>query len=154
MREESTSVGKGARMFGHPVHPVLTDFPIALWSASLLADLVGVWWGRVAYRQFAFWAIVVGLIVAVPTIVAGLMDYAGIPQGHAAIKSATWHMWIMLGASATYSCGLIAHMGRFDSSSVAIWLGIGLSALGLVLLMIGGWLGGEMVFRYGIGSTR
>jgi uncharacterized membrane protein len=123
-----------------------------LWSTSLLADAVGVWRGTVVYRQFAFWAIAVGLIVAVPTIVAGLMDYAAIPQGHAAIKSATWHMWIMLGASTTYLCGLIAHMGRFDSSSCAIWLGIGLSVLGLVLLMIGGWLGGEMVFRYGIGS--
>jgi len=150
--ENSSYTGKGARLFGHPVHPVLTDFPIALWSASLLADVVGVWRGGVVYRQFAFWAIAVGLIVAAPTIVAGLIDYAVIPQGHAAIKGATWHMWIMLGATTAYSCSLFAHIGRFDLSRFAIWLGIGLSGVGLVLLMIGGWLGGEMVFRYGIGS--
>jgi len=148
----TSSVGKGARLFGHPMHPVLTDFPIALWSTSLLADVAGVWRGEVVYREFAFWSIALGLIVAVPAIVAGLIDYAAIPQGHPAAKGATWHMWIMLGAASVFSCSLVAHIGRFDLSSFAIWLGIAFSAVGLILLMVGGWLGGEMVFRYGIGS--
>ena len=152
MPEASNSVGKGARLFGHPVHPVLTDFPIALWSISLLSDVVGLWRGEAAYRQFAFWAIAVGLVIAVPAIVAGLIDYAAIPQGHPAIKGATWHMWVMLSAAIAYGCSLIAHIGRFASSSFAIWMSIGSSAAGLVLLIIGGWFGGEMVFRYGIGS--
>src|SRR5262245_50922260 len=152
MPDASGSVGRGARLFGHPVHPALTDFPIALWSTSLLADVAGLWRGDVVYRRFAFWAIAVGLIVAVPTIVAGLVDYAAIPPGRPAIKGATWHMWIMLSATTLYSFSLIAHIGRFASSSFSMWMGIGLSAVGLVLLMLGGWLGGEMVFRHGIGS--
>ena len=112
---------------------------------------MGVWRGQAVYRQFAFWAITVGLIIALPTIVAGLINYAAIPQGHPAIKGATWHMWIMLSAATAYACSLIAHINRFSSSGFATAMSISLSAVGLVLLMVGGWFGGEMVFRHGIG---
>jgi len=152
MRQESSPAGRGARLLGHPVHPIMTDFPIALWSTSLLADLVGVWRGETVYRQFAFWAIAVGLIVAVPTIVTGLIDYAAIPQRHPALKTATWHMWIMLSAATAYTCSLIARIGHPSSSGFSIAIAIGLSVVGLCLLLIGGWFGGEMVFRQGVGS--
>ena len=152
MPGESNSVGKGARLFGHPVHPILTDFPVALWTTSLLGDVACAWHGQMIYREFAFWALALGLIVAVPTIVVGLIDYAAIPQGHPAMKGATWHMWVMLSAATAYAFSFIAHLGRFSSSRSAIGMGIGLSAVGLVLLTIGGWFGGDMVFRCGIGS--
>ena len=74
MRQEGSAARKGAYLFGHPVHPTLTDFPIALWSTSLLGDLMGFWGGHAVYRQFAFWAVAVGLIAAVPTIMTGLID--------------------------------------------------------------------------------
>lgn len=153
MKQESSSVRTGARLLGHPVHPILTGFPIALWSTSLLGDLVGIWQGQLVYRQVAFWAIALGLIIAVPTIVTGLIDFAAIPQRHPALKVATWHMWIMLSASTAYACSLIARVGT-SSSGLSIATAIGLSVLGLCLLMLGGWFGGEMVFRHGIGSHR
>lgn len=152
MRQESSPAGRGARLLGHPVHPILTDFPIALWSTSLLGDLMGLWRGQTVYRQFAFWAIAVGLIIAVPTIVTGLIDYAAIPQRHPALKAATRHMWIVLSAATAYTCSLIARIGHAPSSGLSIATAIGLSVVGLCLLLIGGWLGGEMVFRHGIGS--
>jgi uncharacterized membrane protein len=152
MPQENSSGGKGARLFGHPVHPILTDFPIALWSTSLLGDLMGVWQGQAVYRQFAFWAIALGLVIAVPAIVTGLIDYAAMPQGHPALKAATSHMWIMLSAATAYACSLIARIGQSSSSGLSIAIAIGLSVLGLCLLLIGGWFGGEMVFRYGVGS--
>ncbi|WHZ04306.1 hypothetical protein QNH48_06670 [Neobacillus sp. YX16] len=31
------------RVFGHPVHPVITHFPMALLPVSLFGDLIGVW---------------------------------------------------------------------------------------------------------------
>ena len=31
------------RFLGHPVHPVVTHFPMALLPVSLLGDLLGVW---------------------------------------------------------------------------------------------------------------
>ena len=152
MGEGNGSAGKGARLFGHPMHPILTDFPIALWSISLLADLMGVWHDNALYRQFAFWNIAVGLVISVPTVVTGLFDFAAIPPGHPALKAATWHMWIMLSAASAYGGSLIARIGRLSSSGTSMEIAIGLSVLGLGLLLIGGWFGGEMVFRHGIGA--
>lgn len=148
MPGNASSAPGGFRLLGHPVHPLLTDFPIALWSASLLADLVGLWRGREIYGQFAFWAIALGLIIAAPTIVTGLIDYAAIAQQHPALESATWHMWIMLSAATAYACSFIARLGH----SPSIGLAVGLSVLGLLLLLLGGWFGGELVFRHGVGS--
>jgi uncharacterized membrane protein len=152
MQPQSRSPGKGARLFGHPVHPMLTDFPIALWSTSLLGDILGVWLGQTMYEQFAVWSIALGLIIVVPTIVTGLIDFAAIPEGHPALNGATWHMWIMLSAASTFGCSLIARIGQFSSSTVARDIAIGLSVLGLCLLLIGGWFGGDLVFRHGVGS--
>lgn len=113
---------------------------------------MGVWQGRIVYRQFAFWAICLGLVIAVPTIVTGLLDYAAIPQRHPALKVATWHMWVMLSAATAYACSLIARIAHSGPSGLSIAIAIGLSVLGLCLLLIGGWFGGEMVFRHGVGS--
>lgn len=154
MQQENNFGGKGARLFGHPMHPILTDFPIALWSTSLLGDLVGLWRGHVVYTQFAFWAIAVGLVIAVPAIVTGLIDYAAIPQDHPALKAVTWHMWVMLSAATAFACSLIARVGHPPLSGLSITIAIGLSVLGLCLLLIGGWFGGELVFRYGVGSQK
>lgn len=145
---------KGAQLLGHPVHPIFTDFPIALWSISLLGDIAAAWRGQMVYREFAFWALALGLVIALPTIVAGLIDFAAIPEGHPATTAANWHMWIMLSAATAYGCSLIAHLGRFSSSRSAIWVSITLSAVGFILLTAGGWFGGELVFRHGIGSER
>jgi uncharacterized membrane protein len=153
MKQKNSSAGRGARLLGHPVHPVLTGFPIALWSTSLLGDFMAVWHGQTVYRQSAFWAIAVGLIMAIPTIVTGLMDYAAIPQRHPALKVATWHMGIMLSAATAYAGSLIIRIGH-SPSGFSIATAIGLSVLGLCLLLIGGWFGGELVFRHGVGSHR
>lgn len=152
MAANLSSVGGGFRLLGHPVHPLLTDFPIALWSTSLLADLARIWRGHEIYGQFAFWAIALGLIIAAPTVVTGLLDYAAIPQQHPALKAATWHMWIMLSAATLYACSFIARLGHSPSTGLSSAIAVGLSVLGLLLLLVGGWFGGELVFRHGIGS--
>lgn len=151
MQQEGSSVRKGARLFGHPVHPIITDFPIALWSISLLGDVAEAWRGNPVYGQFAFWAIAVGLIFALPTITTGLIDYAAMPQGHPALKVAARHMWIMLSAATTYACSSIFRIGH-PPSGLSIAIAIGLSVLGLCLLLAGGWL--EVRWSSARGSAR
>jgi uncharacterized membrane protein len=152
MRLEESGMRNGVRVLGHPVHPMLTDFPIALWSASLLGDFMGIWRGEVVYREFAFWAITLGLVMAVPTIFTGLIDYASIPQGHPALRVAVWHMSVMLSAAAAYTGSLITRIGQTAPTELSSGVAIGLSVLGLILLLAGGWFGGELVFHHGIGS--
>ncbi len=55
---------------GHPLHPALTDLPIGFWTSSLLLDIIG---GR-RFATASRALVGVGVISAVPTVVAGLAD--------------------------------------------------------------------------------
>ena len=57
-------------------------------------------------------------------------------------------------AASAFGCSLITRIGQFSSSGMPEVIALGLSVLGLGLMVIGGWFGGEMVFRQGIGSPR
>jgi uncharacterized membrane protein len=68
-------------VLGHPVHPALAAFPLAFLSGSVLADGMALlrvdpfWWA------VSFWAVVAGVVAAVPTATAGLFDYVAFPEG-------------------------------------------------------------------------
>lgn len=64
-----------SRFSGHPLHPLFTHFPMALWMTSLLWDSLGLWSGDLLWWSFSFWSIAVGLIFAFLAVITGLIDY-------------------------------------------------------------------------------
>ncbi|HKY13788.1 MAG TPA: DUF2231 domain-containing protein [Microthrixaceae bacterium] len=64
----------GDQWLGHPLHPVLTDLPIGCWTSAFVLDFIG---GRSA-RPAARRLVALGVLTAVPTAVAGVVDYSGI----------------------------------------------------------------------------
>ena len=42
---------KGGRVAGHPVHPALVHFPVALWSVTWVWDVLGAYTGAAAWWQ-------------------------------------------------------------------------------------------------------
>ena len=142
----------GLKFLGHRLHPPLTDFPIALWSVSLLWDGVAFARGDSFWMQFSFWSIAAGLGAALPAMATGLFDYAAIPEKQRlAERAATRHMLAMLCATALFTGSLIVRVGADTIGSLKMIVAVILSAVGLAMLLIGGWLGGELVFRHGIG---
>jgi len=61
----------GGKGLGHPLHPALTDLPLGCWTSATILDFVGFKRSRAAATTL----IAVGLAAAVPTAVAGLVDY-------------------------------------------------------------------------------
>jgi uncharacterized membrane protein len=56
-RKES-NMASPASIGGHPVHPMIIPFPIALWVFSLVADVVYLWRGKPVWRDWiAFYTI-------------------------------------------------------------------------------------------------
>lgn len=145
---------RGLRLLGHPLHPALTDFPIALWSVAFLWDVVGfvrsdpIWW------RFGFWTSAAGLIFALPTLASGLLDYLAISENRiAAERTATRHMIAMLCVTGLFTGSLIVRVGP-DPLNLPQEIGvIVLEAIGVVIVLVGAWLGGELVFRHGIGRA-
>lgn len=140
------------KLLGHPLHPPLTDFPIVLWSVSLLWDAVDFVTGDPIWGRFSFWNITLGLAAAVPTLISGLLDYSKIPDEQAqGLKTATSHMVAMLCTTALFAGSLFVRVAPNIAPATKMLTAFLLSAIGIIVLLVGAWLGGELVFRHGIG---
>ena len=141
------------RLRGHSPHPPLTDVPIALLAISLVWDIVALATGNDVWWQFAFWSQVAGLIAVVPTALTGFIEYIVLPEGHPASGSATRHMLVMISATLPYIGSVIARGGTAAPTGTKLIIAVALNVVGLALLLLGGWLGGELVARYGLGTA-
>ncbi|MDQ3820851.1 MAG: DUF2231 domain-containing protein [Acidobacteriota bacterium] len=147
-------MGRGLRVFGHPLHAVLSDFPLALLGTSLLWDLVGIFRGEAVWWAISFWSIALGLAAALFAAMAGAVDYASIPEDHPAIKTALRHMLLMMAAVAPYLISLLVRRGPSAPPGKSLIAVLGLEAVGVLLLTIGGWYGGHLVFHHRIGTDE
>ena len=136
---------RGARFGGHPVHPALVSLPIGLWIFSLAADVVRGLGGGPVWRDLALYTLGAGIVGALIAAVPGFIDYLSITDARVR-DIAVAHMVTML-----------VVLGVFASSFWLRWIGtlsavpVALSVLGVALLGVGAWLGGEMVFVHGQG---
>ena len=135
---------------GHPIHPPLTDATIGIYTFATVASVlskVGV--APHTFAQAWWLALVVGLCVTVPTALTGLADWLLISRGSALWRTATLHLTAMVTATVFFALaatfGHSCYIGR--EISVGPFL---LTLAGFVLLTCGGWLGGSIVFRYGM----
>ena len=144
-------MGSPASIGGHPIHPMIIPFPIALWVFSLVADLIYLWRGNPVWKDWiAFYALLGGILGAVAAAVPGIIDWLSLTD-KAVMKIANWHARLNVIA-------LVIFAGSFylRTTSGASLVGgsytipVALSVLGVVLISISGWLGGEMVFKHGV----
>ena len=77
----------------HPIHPMLVHFPIGLLLLSFLIDLVSLAFPSVPNLvRDSFYAMLLGLIMALVAAVPGLVDYTDIRSDHPGKPTATAHM--------------------------------------------------------------
>lgn len=134
----------------HPIHAMLVVFPIALWSFSLFCDLVGLTVAEPeTWTTVAFYTMAGGLAGALAAAVPGLIDYFYYQGGKPPLVTvARTHMIINLSAIAIFAANLWL---RLDTAAEPTSLQIGLSVVGVALIFVSSWLGGQMVHVYGVG---
>lgn len=135
-------------MAAHPVHPALVHFPLGLLLTATIADLAGVA-GLSPEPRFAAWLIAAGLIAALPTIAAGLYDFRKLDEVQAA--HAVRHMGAVATAWLGYGVALYLRREGLSASVAPSLASVAVSAGSGAVLVLGGWLGGELVYRYGAG---
>jgi uncharacterized membrane protein len=140
-----------ASIGGHPVHPMIIPFPIALWVFSLIADVIYLWRGNPMWRDYiAFYCLLGGIIGAAGAAVPGLIDWLSL-KDREVVKIANWHARLnviaLLIFAASFYLRTTSGAGLVSGSYT---IPIGLSVLGVILISISGWLGGEMVFKHGV----
>ena len=135
---------------GKPAHPPLTDVAIGAYTvgvAMLVVGALGVEEEQMAHG--ALLAIGGGLAISLPTALTGLLDWLEIEKGTPRRTIATVHLVTMLLATATFAVTFVTHLGGYDDGTVEAYVAVlGLLAEGL--LTAGGYLGGTLVFVYGV----
>jgi len=134
-----------ASVKGHPIHAMLVPLPIGLWIFALVADVMTHAGGAPGWRTAAFYAIGVGVIGALLAALPGLVDLLSLGPGTSR-RTGIWHMAVNLVAVAVFAINFLMRWKTVDHSGHLL-----LTVLGVVLIGISGWLGGEMVYVGGVG---
>lgn len=135
--------------YGHPFHALLVTIPIGAWTASLVFDILGAATGDAeAFALGAAWLIVIGLAGAALAIVTGFLDYSVLTPGTHARTVATAHLAINLTVSVLFVVNAIVRFADLEAGGFSA--GLILSILGLLLLGVSGFLGGELAYRFGV----
>ena len=136
---------------GHALHPMLVVFPLGLLTTSVAWDICRLATGRISWGLISFWTIVAGVIGALLAAVPGFIDWLGIPQGTRAKKIGLYHMIINLTVVGLFFISLIARATNATGYAAVGFGRMFWGWLGVLLALVSGWLGGELVEQLGIG---
>ena len=136
------------RLFGHPIHQMLIVFPLGLLATSLFFDIAHLSSGNPPWATIAYYLIVVGIISGLIAAVFGLIDWLAIPRGTRAKRIGLLHGG---GNVVVVLLFVGSWLLRRDNPGAPETTAIVLSALAVLLALVTGWLGGELVDRLGVG---
>lgn len=140
---------------GHPLHPTLVHLPMGLWTAVLVFDVLTVLGvGGNPLVITAYYALLVGFIVALLAIFAGLADWWDIGRDKPAWKLGLYHMLINILVTILAGANLTLRGDEALEATATPTTPLLLSLLMVGLLAVSGYLGGRMTFAYGTSVAR
>jgi uncharacterized membrane protein len=134
-----------AAIAGHPLHPAMVTVPIGAFTVTLVADTVFCINGHTGWVAAARYALAIGIAGALGAAVLGFIDYFGVRMSEAGFRVARIHMILNLVAVALFASSLWlrqTHDARWSMGAATV------STIAYLMMMISGWLGGELVFKH------
>ena len=122
---------------GHPIHAILSDGPVVLIPLAIAAELwdrntpaEGIRFGDIVTSGAAATALAAGIV--------GWLDWLTVPSDHPVRRPATIHGIINTTALVALAAAVPAGRRRLN-----------LLAAAEVAILVGAWIGGDLVFRHG-----
>lgn len=137
--------------FGHPLHPAITDVPIAAWMLVAVFDVLWL----ISSTTFAWAAraaevsVFIGLLGALGAVVTGLTDWSDTYGSERRVGLI--HAFYNGSATILY---LISFVLRLPQAAGDSLLAAIIGFVGLVSVIYAAYLGGEMVFTKGTGVNH
>lgn len=147
---ELEPVPSKASIAGHPIHPMLIPFPLALLSLVPVTDIV------YATTELAFWAsasyylLWAGLVSGAVAGAVGLVDFFGVPRVRS-VRAGWAHMLLNVAILGLTIVNLLMRTGGNVYDIVPS--GIILSIVATGLLLASGWFGAELIYRHKVGLS-
>lgn len=137
-----------------PLHPRIVHFPVALTLTGVLFLALGLlrreerWWG---YGQIT---LLLGWLGVLAAVISGLIDQARAPQDAAVVALINQH--ITAGITLLIAAGLALYWPLRNKhlktgATPVRWPYLALLASIVLLVAIEGWLGGKLVYDFGVG---
>lgn len=133
---------KPLRFQGIPIHPMLVHFPLAGWSVTAFLAWPGLYYPQLA--ELALWSNVLALVFAPVAVVAGIMEFLGLPDDVDVLRTANRHMLLAGTALVVFIASLVLQAKGMQVASAIS------SSVGFVVLLFAGHSGARLVYFHRI----
>jgi uncharacterized membrane protein len=152
VQQAKAPVSAVAGPYGHPFHPILVTIPIGAWVSSLIFDIAtkvnGA--GSKSFVDASYWLIGIGIVGALLAAVFGLMDLTRIPRRTRAMRFGLAHMLLNLTVVGLFVGDFLWRHNSYYEDAKVMTGPLVLSAVALGLLLVSGWIGGMLAYRFGV----
>jgi uncharacterized membrane protein len=136
---------------GHPLHPAIVHFPIALLLSASAADLAWVA-GLTSDAHIGAVLMAGGLAMGLVAMGAGLLDFTKLDE--AVVPHAVRHIMAVGLAWLGYGIALYLRRDALQGASSIGSASLALSFVSALVLCVGGFLGGRLVYTFGAGVSK
>lgn len=134
---------------GHPSHAMFIHFPVAFYMGAVAFDILSRTGDFDAAPLAATWLILGAQAGSVFAVITGLVDWFGMARGSTKKKWATRHMLLQFATAIIFAVNLaIRYSDRNLPDADTLWIVLGL--IGVGTLTIGQYLGGTLVYEFGM----
>ncbi|NNJ11306.1 DUF2231 domain-containing protein [Chloroflexales bacterium ZM16-3] len=143
----------------YAIHPSTVHFPLALLLVSGLFTLIYLRRGERAWETSAYHCLIIGWLAGVVALASGTIDALrqlvgpDVPRDNALIGWVNAHAFLNVAVVVIYGQALLLRRRRpgiLDDAEARRGY-LQRHALGALLLVVGGWIGGHLVYTLGLG---
>jgi uncharacterized membrane protein len=127
---------------------MLVVFPLGLLATAVVFDILYLITDRAGYQIAAAYTIAAGVIGGVIAALFGVADLSGVPSGSRAKRVGVVHGTLNVLVLLLFAASWLQRVGAGNWHPTAGALVC--SFAGIALAAVAGWLGGELVERYGV----
>ncbi len=136
-----------------PYHPRLVHFPIALGLVGVVFVAWGLLRNRPAWTTYGRTTLVLGWLGLLAAALTGLIDQSRAPATPAVTNTINLHITVGIGLIVVF--GLALYWPLRDRKLLADpqkrWAYVALLCAGAILILAEAWLGGQLVYKLGVG---
>jgi uncharacterized membrane protein len=151
VRTDVPNLRSTASIGGHPIHAMLVPFPMVCFVGALVTDIA--YWRSMSFmwETFSVWLLTAGLVMAAFAVLAGLIDFVA-NRRIRELRAAWIHVVGNVLVIVLSLFNVFVHSR--DGYTAVVPTGIILSALVVLIMLVTGWMGGEMVYRHRVGVSE
>ena len=133
-----------AKIGGHPIHPMLVPIPITCFVGTLLTDIAFARTGGLQWGNFSSWLVSFGVIFTVLAAIAGAIDFFSESRIRRLAPA-----WIhAVGNVVVLILATLNALVHTRDAYGPMPTGLILSILTVLVLLVTGWNGWDMVYRH------